>query len=50
MEMIIRAQYSNKIIEEIPITFVDRLYGSSKLGLIEVVKYYSTVFKLYLEL
>jgi len=32
MEMIVRARQFNFTIGEIPITFVDRFYGESKLG------------------
>jgi dolichol-phosphate mannosyltransferase len=32
MEIIVRAQYAGYLISEVPIVFVDRLYGSSKLG------------------
>lgn len=50
MEVIVRAQYLNYKIGEIPITFVDRLMGKSKLGMNEIVIYLKTVFKLYSEL
>lgn len=50
MEIIIRAQYSGITIGEVPITFVDRIYGYSKLGLKEVFIYFQTVIKLYSEL
>jgi dolichol-phosphate mannosyltransferase len=39
MEVIVRAQRKGFQIEEIPITFVDRLYGESKLGDAEIVGY-----------
>lgn len=32
MEVAVRAQYANMKVEEEPIIFVDRLYGTSKLG------------------
>ena len=32
MEVIARAQHSNATIEEVPVCFVDRLFGESKLG------------------
>lgn len=38
------------MIDEIPITFVDRLMGKSKLGMNEIIIYLRTVFKLYSEL
>lgn len=50
MEIIIRAQYSGLEIAEIPITFVDRLMGLSKLGMNEIIIFLRTVFKLYTEL
>jgi len=39
MEIITRAQYLNYTIEEVPITFVDRIYGESKLGANEIIGY-----------
>ncbi|CAI5502292.1 unnamed protein product, partial [Closterium sp. Naga37s-1] len=36
MEMIVRASRASLVIEEVPIVFVDRLYGSSKLGGTEI--------------
>ncbi|XP_031503200.1 dolichol-phosphate mannosyltransferase subunit 1 isoform X1 [Nymphaea colorata] len=39
MEMIVRASREGHHIEEVPITFVDRVYGSSKLGGSEIVEY-----------
>jgi len=39
MEIIVRAQRMGYSIGEIPITFVDRLFGDSKLGSIEIVQY-----------
>lgn len=39
MEMIVRASRQGHHIEEVPITFVDRVYGSSKLGGSEIVEY-----------
>jgi len=50
MEIIVRAQYLGYNIQEIPITFVDRLMGKSKLGMNEILIYLKTVFKLYSEL
>jgi dolichol-phosphate mannosyltransferase len=32
MEMVIRARQFNYTIAEVPITFVDRIFGDSKLG------------------
>lgn len=39
MEMIVRATRKNYHIEEVPITFVDRVFGISKLGGSEIVGY-----------
>ncbi|KAI0228487.1 Dolichol-phosphate mannosyltransferase subunit 1 [Lamellibrachia satsuma] len=39
MEMIVRARQLNFTIGEVPITFVDRVYGQSKLGGSEIVQY-----------
>ncbi|XP_014270882.1 dolichol-phosphate mannosyltransferase subunit 1 isoform X1 [Halyomorpha halys] len=39
MEMIIRARQFNYTIGEVPITFVDRVYGESKLGGSEIVQF-----------
>ncbi|PKA61056.1 dolichol-phosphate mannosyltransferase [Apostasia shenzhenica] len=39
MEMIVRATRKGYHIEEVPITFVDRVFGSSKLGGSEIVEY-----------
>ena len=50
MEMIVRAKDKGYKVEEIPITFVDRLMGKSKLGINEVVLYFKTVLSLYFTL
>jgi dolichol-phosphate mannosyltransferase len=39
MEMIVRARQLGFTIAEVPITFVDRVYGESKLGGQEIVAY-----------
>jgi dolichol-phosphate mannosyltransferase len=39
MELIVRATRMHYHIEEVPITFVDRVYGTSKLGGTEIVQY-----------
>jgi dolichol-phosphate mannosyltransferase len=39
MEVIIRAQSKGYTIAEVPIIFVDRIYGESKLGATEIVSY-----------
>lgn len=49
MEIIVRAQYLGHKIEEVPITFVDRIYGESKLGANEIVGFMQGVFDLFLD-
>ena len=39
MEMIVRARQFNYTIGEVPISFVDRVYGESKLGGSEIVQF-----------
>jgi dolichol-phosphate mannosyltransferase len=39
MEMMVRARQFGYTIAEIPITFVDRVYGESKLGGNEIIGY-----------
>lgn len=50
MEVILRAQYSGCSIAEVPIIFVDRLYGESKLGATEVVSYAKGLWGLFMDL
>ena len=50
MEIIIRGVYKGYKVEEIPITFVDRVMGKSKLGMGEILIYFDTVLDLYQEL
>jgi dolichol-phosphate mannosyltransferase len=50
MEIMIRALDKDYKIEEIPITFVDRIMGKSKLGFSEIVTYFKTVMNLYFTL
>jgi len=47
MEMIIRARQLRFTIAEVPITFVDRVYGDSKLGNMEIVQYAKGLFSLF---
>lgn len=47
MEMIVRARSLGFSIGEVPITFVDRIYGDSKLGGDEIVQYAKGVFGLW---
>eukprot|EP01042_Synura_sphagnicola_P001743 gene1743-2044_t len=39
MEVIVRAKKKGYRIAEVPIVFVDRIYGQSKLGAGEIVAY-----------
>jgi dolichol-phosphate mannosyltransferase len=50
MEMIIRARQLNFTVAEVPITFVDRVFGASKLGNQEIVSYLQGLFKLFLQI
>jgi dolichol-phosphate mannosyltransferase len=47
MEILILAHKGNKTIGEVPITFVDRIYGESKLGANEIILYLKGLFKLF---
>ena len=46
MEMIVRARALGYSIGEVPITFVDRVYGESKLGTNEIIQYLKGLFQL----
>ena len=50
MEIITRAQYMNLTIEEVPITFVDRIYGESKLGPGEILSYLKGLVDIFIEI
>ncbi|KAH9982033.1 glycosyltransferase family 2 protein [Lactifluus volemus] len=47
MEMMVRARALGYTVGEVPITFVDRIFGSSKLGAEEVVQYAKGVWTLF---
>ena len=49
MEMMVRAKAMGCSVAEVPISFVDRLYGESKLGGDEIVGYLQGVFNLWLK-
>ncbi|KAJ3030230.1 UNVERIFIED_CONTAM: dolichol-P-mannose synthesis [Siphonaria sp. JEL0065] len=49
MEMMVRARQMNFSIGEVPITFVDRVYGESKLGAAEIVGYLKGLWTLFLD-
>eukprot|EP01040_Poterioochromonas_malhamensis_P015702 gene15702-17627_t len=50
MEVIVRARVKGYSIAEVPIIFVDRLYGESKLGANEIVSYLRGLWDLFLDL
>ena len=47
MEIIVRARSLGYTVGEVPITFVDRIFGESKLGGDEIVQYALGVFSLW---
>lgn len=47
MEMIVRARELNYTIGEVPITFVDRVYGQSKLGGTEIFQFAKNLLYLF---
>jgi dolichol-phosphate mannosyltransferase len=47
MEMMVRARQFNYTIGEVPITFVDRVFGDSKMGAMEIVSYAQGLIKLF---
>jgi len=49
MEMMVRAKAMGCTVAEVPITFVDRLYGESKLGGDEIVEYAKGVLTLWMK-
>lgn len=49
MEMMVRAKAMGCTVAEVPISFVDRVYGESKLGGDEIVEYAKGVFSLWLK-
>jgi len=44
MEMMVRARQFNYTIGEVPITFVDRIFGDSKMGAMDIVSYAQGLF------
>ena len=50
MEIITRAQNMGYSIEEVPITFVDRIYGESKLGSNEILSYLKGLVDLFIDI
>jgi dolichol-phosphate mannosyltransferase len=49
MEMMVRARAAGYSVGEVPISFVDRLYGESKLGGDEIVEYAKGVLGLWVK-
>ncbi|SGY16061.1 BQ5605_C012g06748 [Microbotryum silenes-dioicae] len=47
MEIIVRAKATGLIVDEVPITFVDRVFGESKLGGSEIVQYAQGIWMLF---
>ena len=47
MEIVVRAKQLGLKIEEVPITFVDRIYGQSKLGTKEIILYLKGLMTLF---
>lgn len=50
MEIITRAQYMGYTIEEVPITFVDRIFGESKLGPGEILSYMKGLLDIFIDI
>ena len=48
MEIMVRARQFKFSIGEVPITFVDRVFGESKLGADEIVQYLKGLWNLFL--
>lgn len=47
MEMMVRARALGYSVGEVPITFVDRIFGDSKLGANEIVSYAKGIWTLF---
>jgi len=47
MEIIVRSKKAGFNVDEVPITFVDRIYGESKLGTKEIVMYIQGLMQLF---
>jgi dolichol-phosphate mannosyltransferase len=47
MEMMVRARALGYMVGEVPITFVDRIFGDSKLGANEIVSYAKGILNLF---
>ena len=49
MEMMVRAKAMGCTVAEVPISFVDRVYGDSKLGSSEIAEYATGVLRLWMK-
>jgi len=47
MEIIVRSKDAGFMVEEVPISFVDRIYGESKLGTKEIIMYIQGLMQLF---
>lgn len=47
MEIIVRSKKAGFRVNEVPITFVDRIYGESKLGAREIILYIQGLLQLF---
>jgi dolichol-phosphate mannosyltransferase len=47
MELMVLAKSMGYTVAEVPISFVDRLYGESKLGADEITQYFTGVLSLW---
>jgi len=49
MEMMVRAKAMGYTVAEVPIAFVDRIYGDSKLDSDDITEYAKSIFKLWIK-
>ena len=47
MEIVVRAKELGFVVEEVPIAFVDRIFGESKMGVNEIVSYFLGLLNLF---
>ncbi|MEW6610746.1 MAG: polyprenol monophosphomannose synthase [Patescibacteria group bacterium] len=47
-EMLLRCERGKFIITEVPVTFIDRVHGTSKLGMQEIVNFFITLLRLWI--
>ena len=50
MEVVVRVKQHGYTVGEVPISFVDRIYGESKLGAMEIVSYLKGLWQLFVDL